>query len=241
MNKIAPRLPPKTAKIINLVHDEIDLLVHETQVQAVKEIIGTGFHEAFRELFGDRLKVKFKIGTGQSWAEAKVPLVVRFVEELFISGSGKVVLFCHHRDVLSQLEMQLVGYGPVGLHGGTSTKGRAEAVERFQNDPYTKVFIGNITAAGVGITLAPASSHCIFAELSWVPAEMTQAEDRLHRIGARNHVLVQHLVLEGSLDVRRKNFPRGYRVRRPAVPRQPPVVPKSFHALQIFPLFFPSD
>jgi SWI/SNF-related matrix-associated actin-dependent regulator 1 of chromatin subfamily A len=29
---------------------------------------------------------------------------------------------------------------------------------------------------------------------------MTQAEDRLHRIGARDNVLVQHLVLEGSLD-----------------------------------------
>ena len=36
--------------------------------------------------------------------------------------------------------------------------------------------------------------------MSWVPAEMTQCEDRLHRIGTRNNVLVQHLVLEGSLD-----------------------------------------
>jgi SWI/SNF-related matrix-associated actin-dependent regulator of chromatin subfamily A-like protein 1 len=102
--------------------------------------------------------------------------------------------------VIEQLQMQLVQYSPVTLHGGTSTKGRAEALERFQTEPHAKVFIGNIQAAGVGITLAPASSHCIFAELSWVPAEMTQAEDRLHRIGAQDNVLVQHLVLEGSLD-----------------------------------------
>jgi SWI/SNF-related matrix-associated actin-dependent regulator 1 of chromatin subfamily A len=133
-------------------------------------------------------------------ALAKVPLVVKFVEELFASGSGKLVLFAHHRDVIEQLQMQLVQHGPVTLHGGTSTKGRSEAVERFQTEPRTKVFIGNIQAAGVGITLAPASSHCIFAELSWVPAEMTQAEDRLHRLGARDNVLVQHLVLQGSLD-----------------------------------------
>jgi DNA polymerase I-like protein with 3'-5' exonuclease and polymerase domains len=72
VNKIAPRLPPKNAKIVNLVHDEIDLLVHESQVEAIKEIVGTGFHEAFRELFGDRLTVKFAIGTGQSWAEANL-------------------------------------------------------------------------------------------------------------------------------------------------------------------------
>src|SRR5262249_48418891 len=72
--------------------------------------------------------------------------------------------------------------------------------DRFQNDPLCRVFVGNIVAAGVGITLAPASAHCLFAELSWVPAEITQAEDRLHRIGTRDNVLVQHLVLAGSLD-----------------------------------------
>jgi SWI/SNF-related matrix-associated actin-dependent regulator 1 of chromatin subfamily A len=40
----------------------------------------------------------------------------------------------------------------------------------------------------------------VFAELSWVPAELSQCEDRLHRIGTTDSVLVQHLVLEGSLD-----------------------------------------
>jgi SWI/SNF-related matrix-associated actin-dependent regulator 1 of chromatin subfamily A len=33
-----------------------------------------------------------------------------------------------------------------------------------------------------------------------VPADISQAEDRLHRIGQRESVLVQHIVLEGSLD-----------------------------------------
>ena len=77
---------------------------------------------------------------------------------------------------------------------------RQESIDAFQDDSSVRVFIGNIQAAGTGITLAPAASVCLFAELSWVPAEMSQCEDRLHRIGTLDSVTVQHLVLEGSLD-----------------------------------------
>jgi hypothetical protein len=63
------------------------------------------------------------------------------------------------------------------------------------------VFIGSIQAAGVGLTLTAAST-IVFAELDWVPGNVTQAEDRIHRIGQTDSVLVQHVVLDGSLDTR---------------------------------------
>jgi SWI/SNF-related matrix-associated actin-dependent regulator 1 of chromatin subfamily A len=133
-------------------------------------------------------------------ALAKVPLVAAFVTELLRGGTAKITVFAHHRDVITGLAGALREFHPVTLTGGTSAKDRVEAINLFQTAPAVRVFIGNIVAAGQGITLAPASSHCIFAELSWVPAELTQAEDRLHRIGTRDSVLVQHLVLAGSLD-----------------------------------------
>lgn len=40
----------------------------------------------------------------------------------------------------------------------------------------------------------------VFAELDWVPGNVSQAEDRLHRIGQRGSVLVQHLVFDDSVD-----------------------------------------
>ena len=90
-------------------------------------------------------------------------------------------------------------YGVVIFTGKETPEERQAAVDRFQSDSATRVFVGSIAAAGVGITLTAAST-CVFAELSWVPGEMSQAEDREHRIGQANSVLVQHLVLEGSLD-----------------------------------------
>jgi SWI/SNF-related matrix-associated actin-dependent regulator of chromatin subfamily A-like protein 1 len=133
-------------------------------------------------------------------ALVKVPLIVQYVTEVLEGGVQKVVVFAHHRDVIAQLVEGLSSYHPVMLVGGMGPQERQDSIDAFQNDSAVRVFIGNIQAAGNGITLAPASSRCIFAELSWVPAEMTQCEDRLHRIGTKDSVHVQHLVLEGSLD-----------------------------------------
>jgi SWI/SNF-related matrix-associated actin-dependent regulator 1 of chromatin subfamily A len=62
-----------------------------------------------------------------------------------------------------------------------------------------QVVVGSIKACGVGFTLTR-SSNVIFAELDWTPASMAQAEDRTHRIGQKNAVLVKMLVFDGSID-----------------------------------------
>jgi SNF2 family DNA or RNA helicase len=133
-------------------------------------------------------------------ALAKLPLVIDYLREMLEGGTRKVVVFAHHRDVIGGLQEGLVQYNPVILIGGMGLKERQASIDAFHDDSRIRVFLGNIQAAGAGITLAPASSVCVFAEMSWVPAEMTQAEDRLHRIGTRNCVSIHHLVLEGSLD-----------------------------------------
>jgi SWI/SNF-related matrix-associated actin-dependent regulator 1 of chromatin subfamily A len=56
-------------------------------------------------------------------------------------------------------------------------------------------------AAGTGLTLT-AASVVLFAELDPVPAVVSQAEARVDRIGQREPVLIQHLVVDRSLDAR---------------------------------------
>ena len=133
-------------------------------------------------------------------ALAKVPAVLEHAQDALEQG-GKLVIFAHHHDVIAALREGLADAQPAVLTGETPMAERQAAVDRFQGDPACRVFIGSITAAGVGITLT-ASAHAIFAELDWVPGNVTQAEDRCHRIGQASSVLVQHLVLDGSLDAR---------------------------------------
>lgn len=130
-------------------------------------------------------------------ARAKIPLCIEHIEEA-VEESAKVVVFAHHKEVARALADRF-GNAAVRVVGDTPIAERQAAVDRFQKDPSCKVFIGSIMAAGVGLTLT-AASHVIFCELDWVPGNVTQAEDRCHRIGQKESVLVQHLVLEGSLD-----------------------------------------
>lgn len=125
---------------------------------------------------------------------AKVPYVVEHIKDI----DEKVVIFAHHKSVIRKLKEEL-GDKAVVLSGETSVDDRQSAIDRFQNDDTVRYFIGSIKAAGVGITLT-SSSRVVFAELDWVPGTVSQCEDRCYRIGQKNNVLVQHLVLEGSLD-----------------------------------------
>ena len=128
-------------------------------------------------------------------ALAKVPAVCEHLENAL--EGGPIVCFAHHRDVIAQIAERF-GDRAVVLTGDTKMEDRQKAVDRFQAGE-VDLFVGNIQAAGVGITLTK-SSHVVFAELDWVPGNLTQAEDRTHRIGQAESVLIQHIVLEESLD-----------------------------------------
>jgi SWI/SNF-related matrix-associated actin-dependent regulator 1 of chromatin subfamily A len=128
----------------------------------------------------------------------KAPIVAECVRNI-LDANGKVIVFAHHKAVVDILVNELREYNPVKVTGDVSMDARQAAVDRFQHAADCRVFVGNIQAAGVGLTLT-ASSHVVFAELDWVPGNLSQAEDRAHRIGQQNAVLVQHFVVDGSID-----------------------------------------
>lgn len=129
----------------------------------------------------------------------KMGPVARLVADELDDNKRKVVVFAQHRDVLTWLAERLRRFGVAMVHGGVPVEKRQAAVDAFQTDPQTRVFIGQIQAAGVGLTLT-ASSDVIFAESSWVPSDNQQAAQRVHRFGQTEACLARFAVLAGSID-----------------------------------------
>lgn len=109
------------------------------------------------------------------------PLAQLLAGELKAS-SHKLVVFAYHLSVLDTLQAELGKFGLVRVDGSRSQPLRDKARVLFQTSPSVRVFLGQIQASGVGITLT-AASDIMIAEPSWVPSENDQAISRVRRIG----------------------------------------------------------
>lgn len=128
----------------------------------------------------------------------KLPLAMQWVDDFLANGDQKIVLFAVHKDIISTLQKR---YKPicVAVDGSTANKNRQHAVRQFQGKDSCRVFIGNIKAAGVGLTLTAASTVA-FLELDWVPGVHAQAEDRIHRIGQKETAQCVYLVAHDTIE-----------------------------------------
>lgn len=208
---VLKELPPKIRQIIPIVDNKISAAerkelaetrarLDELNAQKVLAYLRDdmdSYRDALNQLraggqadFAEIGKLRHKT------ALAKVPHVVELVTEAL--ENGKVILFAHHLDVIDAYK-KAFGKRAVVVDGRTSIEDRQKAVDSFQTDPAIDLFIGGIIPAGVGLTLT-ASSHVIFAELTYVPGQISQAEDRSNRIGQKNTVLVWHCIVDGSID-----------------------------------------
>lgn len=213
---VLAELPPKVRQVIELPHnvpmgklekeraewEKREAVLLELRAAADKAKTANNQDEYKRIIakLREATKVAFEEMSSirREAAILKLPYVVAYLREALEDDDSKVVVFAHHHEVIDAIAAAFPKESVV-LDGRTSPTDKQAAVDAFQTNPKIRLFIGGILAAGVGITLT-ASNHVIFAELDWVPGNVTQAEDRCHRIGQLNSVLVQHLVLEGSVD-----------------------------------------
>lgn len=187
-------LPEKRRKLVVLPQLDETLIQREHQAFAATgldygEDISV-LHKASIE-FEELSKARKEVGL------SKVRSIVEYIEDCFENSPlSPLVVFCHHKEVAHKLADEFIQKQPAVITGDTPEALRHTAVQRFQLGD-TLLFIGTSGAAGVGITLT-ASSHMIIAEPEW--KDMSQVEDRIHRIGQKNSALIEVLVYDWSVD-----------------------------------------
>jgi len=133
-------------------------------------------------------------------AKLKFWSVVEWINQFLDDTNEKLVVFAVHKKMIQALSRQCQAKSVI-IDGSVTGRARAERVSQFQEDKRTRLVLGNLQAAGVGITLTAASTVA-FAELGWRPGDHTQAEDRIHRIGTKQTAWCYYLVAAKTIEQR---------------------------------------
>ena len=130
-------------------------------------------------------------------ADEKILQTIELAENIIEQGK-KVIIFCNFTDSLNKIVGHF-GKSAVKLDGSMAQHERQYSVDQFQENDKIKVFVGNIKASGTGITLT-AGEAAIFNDLSFLPSDHAQAEDRSYRYGQKNNVLVYYPIFDNTIE-----------------------------------------
>jgi SNF2 family DNA or RNA helicase len=147
----------------------------------------------------DSLTLQFSklVKVRQVIAKEKINATIELIESV-LEQDKKIIVFTNFTNSL-ELILEKFGKQAVRVDGSCSQKERQLAVDEFQNNEKIKVFVGNIKAAGVGLTLT-AGEVVIMNDLSFLPSDHSQAEDRAYRIGQKNSVLVYYPIFDNTIE-----------------------------------------
>ena len=160
--------------------------------------------KVIHELKRTRKNVKGRKGTLECYtltSKAKIEGVLAYISDI-IDAKEKFIVFAYHHEMLDALEKlckeKRIDY--MRIDGTTKQETRYQYVNYFQLNKSCQVAILSIIAASTGITLT-AAHMVIFAELTWTPSIMIQAEDRVHRIGQKSEFVdIKYLYGKETLD-----------------------------------------
>ena len=133
---------------------------------------------------------------------AKAAAASLYLHDFLIDDpTRKIIVWFTNTAPLDYAFRQLGRFRPVRIDGRDSTTAREFAIHTFLNDNRCQIFMGNIAAAGEGITLLnefTQPTDVFFVQSMFSPGRNAQAAARCHRIGQRSAVLVRHFIADGS-------------------------------------------
>jgi uncharacterized Zn finger protein/superfamily II DNA or RNA helicase len=149
----------------------------------------------------DHPRVFDKESPAVSLLSGKAQLLITLLEEILASGEKTLVFsqYVETLDCLEQIIKKELGEAPLIYHGGINQLKRADIVNRFQNDPASRILLVSLKAGGLGLNLT-AASRVIHYDLWYNPAVENQATDRAFRIGQKRNVFVHRFITKNSFE-----------------------------------------
>jgi SNF2 family DNA or RNA helicase len=132
----------------------------------------------------------------QYLAQEMIPNTIQLVNEKIEDGE-KVIVICTFTEEIKKLK-EYYGKKCVVYDGKMTSKQKDKAEYEFMNNPKIKVFIGQIVACSVGLTLTAAHT-LIFNSYSWETASNKQAEDRIYRLNQTEDVTCIYQLFNDSI------------------------------------------
>jgi SNF2 family DNA or RNA helicase len=129
---------------------------------------------------------------------AKLEMLMPQLAEILEEGH-KALIFSQFTSMLTILRSRLDEQGIRYEYLDGRTNDRATPVERFQNDPESKLFLISLKAGGLGLNLT-AAEYVYLLDPWWNPAVEAQAVDRTHRIGQSRSVFAYRLIAKDTVE-----------------------------------------
>ena len=123
--------------------------------------------------------------------------------DILHEAQGKVIIWARFRAEIAAIAARIKEeFGEESLveyHGGVDNSGRSDSIKAFQEKEAVRFFLGNVQAAGKGLTLHAATTVVYFSN-NFSLEDRLQSEDRCHRIGQKHNVTYIDLIAAGTLD-----------------------------------------
>jgi SWI/SNF-related matrix-associated actin-dependent regulator 1 of chromatin subfamily A len=190
---VLSQLPDKTYTEIEIELTPTERKEYEKLVKEVKKVMSdSGTEEEKQESYLEKIH-KLKQFTGMVKLDR---MISDGIVDSIASNGDKLVVMSDYQ-ILAEKLHERYGDASVIHTGSMSLEDKQTSVERFQEDKSVNLFCGMIGASGVGITLTEASK-LIFLGFAWTPADMEQAEDRIHRATTThdNIQIIQYVVVD---------------------------------------------
>lgn len=141
-----------------------------------------------------------RILTSQDILSSKVERCVELVEDLVNQGE-KVVVLSTFKEPVYQLAQLLAKYQPSVNTGDIADQTISDNMDRFQNDPNSKIFLGTHSKCGTGFTLN-AASYMICLDTPYTHSSFSQSTDRIWRVTNTRPAFITVLSCSDTIDER---------------------------------------